>query len=217
MTSLYAALALVLSTLIFPADVSAQVDGHATVQTILEGRLGTISVNSLPQFADGKLVSCGIEFTALAQDWMYKRGGFIRVGGQFGLMSVGAKTAAVLKVIVYDVDTKTLTSTPSPPITSHMISSSTLQSNRTSLVAYNPSDTPGALFGIFELMPSVEIMMDAVQTNKITVAFNRKEKGMDVQVPLDLQVESTHEDGRKTRSDRATAEFLKCSVQLLRQ
>src|SRR5262245_3727771 len=80
---------------------SAQIDAAAVERANHEALtriLGTTSVSAQPQFADGKLFGCIVEFGVLAQDWKYKAGGFIRVGGSFGLVTAGGKIAVALKV-----------------------------------------------------------------------------------------------------------------------
>src|SRR5262245_6280786 len=69
------------------------------VQDAMRPLLGTAYVEARPGFADGKLENCIIEFSVLAQDWAYKQGAYIRVGGSFGVFSAKGKMAATLKVI----------------------------------------------------------------------------------------------------------------------
>ncbi len=89
-----------------------------TGQSVAQGLsalLGTKSVEAKPFFAGGQLEGCTIEFTALAQDWVYKKGSYIAVAGAFGVMSVKDKLAVTLKVNLHDIDPVTMNFTPSPP------------------------------------------------------------------------------------------------------
>jgi hypothetical protein len=69
----------------------------------LGSMLGTLSVEAQPYFVAGRLNGCTIVFKALAQDWAYKQGGYIAVGGSFGLIGGDEKPLAVLvKVVLHD-------------------------------------------------------------------------------------------------------------------
>jgi hypothetical protein len=81
----------------------------------LRSQVGTLYTTASPQFAEGKLYGCIIEFANIAQDWAYKQGRFIRVGGSLGIMATSGKYGVTLKVILYDVDANDLRMTPSVP------------------------------------------------------------------------------------------------------
>jgi hypothetical protein len=50
--------------------------------------IGTIYANAQPQFADGKLSACLVEFQLVYRDWAYNRGDYTLVIGSFGIMNV---------------------------------------------------------------------------------------------------------------------------------
>jgi hypothetical protein len=111
------------------------------VARYLRSQLGTISASASSQFADGKLYACIVEFAHVAQDWAYRQGGFVRVGGSFGVMSAAGKLGATLKVIVHDIDTPSLQMKPAAPANAYFVSKTT--SSRAYKVSSYPSDTPG--------------------------------------------------------------------------
>ena len=184
------------------------------VTKILQARAGTTHATAAPQFSDGKLNGCIVDFAVLTQDHIYRQGAFIRVGGSFGLMSANNNVAATLKVIVHDIDNATMQLSPSPPASAYMISGTT--TTKPFFVAKYPSDTPGGLFSIFNFDGATPILLDGIAKEKIIIAFNRREGGADVQVAIDLTVEDTADDGRKTVSTKASQEFLSCSTSLLK-
>ena len=77
--------------------------------------MGTTAVNALPQFADGKLTSCLLEYNVIARDDQYRQGGFMKVFGSFGLMEAKGNLAITLKVVMQVIDLKTAEFRPSPP------------------------------------------------------------------------------------------------------
>ena len=142
----------VIAALLFGAStthVLAQPDA-ATMERLkrdaLDSQLGTLSVVAQPNFADGRLSGCTVEYNVLAKDWAYKKGDYIKVSGAFGLMEAGSGTiGVVLKVILHDVDPRGMQLTPSPPARANFVTSrfSTTQS---AAVASYQSDTPGRNF-----------------------------------------------------------------------
>jgi len=167
---------------------------------------------SLPQFADGKLYGCLIEFSTIAQDWAYKQGGFISVAGSFGVMATGGKYSTTLKVIINDIALPTLTTTPSPPASAFFVSKS--WTSRERLVASSPSNIPGAIFVVFQ--PDViEKVLKALENDRVDIVFNRKPGGADVPISIDTSVEETLPDGSKKRSMTATLEFLDCAQRVI--
>jgi hypothetical protein len=195
--------------------------GHATAQTpaqqmeLLMIRLvGTTAVNALPQFADGKLSSCLLEYSLIARDDQYRQGGFMKVFGSFGLMEAKGSVAITLKIVVQDIDMKTAEFRPSPPANSYFVFGT--ETSKASLVGKYPSDTPGAQFSVFKPLPTDEKIVDALDKGKITVAFNRRDGGADIVIPIDLTVSNTDDAGKKTRSQQMILDFHTCTGELLK-
>ena len=181
---------------------------------MLQSLAGTTHTTALPQFSDGKLKGCIIDFAVLAQDNIYRQGAFVRVGGSFGMMSAGNNVAVTLKVIVHDIDNATMQFSPSPPASAYIVSGTT--TTKPFFVSKYASDTPGALFSVFNLEGAAPILLDGIAKEKMVIAFNRREGGTDMQVTIDLTVEDTANDGRKTISTKASQEYLACSTSLLK-
>jgi hypothetical protein len=195
--------------------LSAIVGEGAAQDGSLNQMLGTISVEAKPSFAGGQLNGCTVEFGVLARDWTYKQGAYIRVGGSFGLVSAKGIVSAMLKVILHDIDPRTLNFTPSPPTNAYFVSGTSTTKNIT--VGSYPSDVPGAIFVVFKLSPTFEIIAQGLADDKLTIAFARKEGGTDVQVTIDTSVVDTAANGQRTRSPQASLDFAKCARSLIQQ
>jgi hypothetical protein len=54
-----------------------------------------------------------------------------------------------------------------------------------------------------------------LRAGTVTVAFARAVGGMDMQVPVDVTVEDTDDNGNKKRSNKVATSFLECSQDLI--
>jgi hypothetical protein len=152
-------------------------------------------------------------FSALAQDHIYKQGGYIAIGGSFGLVGGKGKPLAVsLKVVLHDLNPVTMTLTPSPPASAYFVSG--YITTKDEVVLSEKSDTPGALFSIFKAEQTFKVLVEGLARDKVTIAFARNLGGTDIQVPIDTSVVATSANGQRTRSSKATMEFSNCAEQL---
>lgn len=190
----------------------------ATAQNLeqfLQRQLGTISATAQPQFNSGKLVGCGIVFGALARDWTYKSGGYVKIDGSVNLMIVGNGIGVTLKVVLQDIDKSTFALTPSPPATAYLISTDRTKTSSELLVSASTSDTPGALFSVFK-SDAFPMLADAIADDRITIAFARTRGGQDVLVSIELDVLDIDNNGaRKRASNKNSKEFFDCTAALV--
>lgn len=190
--------------------------GAAVAESPLEAAMaqfvGTLSINSNPYFADGSLQGCTLVFTALHQDWTYRQGALLRVDGNIGIMAPRSRQiASNLKVVVNELRFNTTTPQfiPSAPSRAYLVGPD-LKTNLPSLIQSAPSDTPGAYFGIFQLSPTFELLMEAIGTNEITIAFNNLGGESDIRLKLELDVVEVNDTGKRIRSPKMKNEYLDC-------
>jgi hypothetical protein len=145
------------------------------MEQFMNARLGTTAVNALPQFSDGKLSSCLLEYNVVARDDQYRQGGFMKVFGSFGLIEAKGTIAVALRIGVHDIDLKTVDFRPTAPANSYFVFGT--ETSKASLVGRYASDTPGGQFSIYKPLPTYEKISDALDKGKITVAFNRRKRG----------------------------------------
>jgi hypothetical protein len=177
---------------------------------VLESRVGMVGASAKPGFAGGKLNSCAVEFTFLARDWAYRQGGFIIVNGTYGFMAAKGALAVVLKVVVHDIDDRTMSRTPTAPTSAYLLAQDKLSNNVNELVSGTPSDTPGGYFAIFKPEKSVEIVLE----EKVVVAFARKKGGSDILIEIDTTVADVDANGRVKRSPQTQIDFANCASRL---
>lgn len=194
----------------------AQVNEKELLEAMMSKIAGTQRVYAQPYMTGGKLEGCNLIFEAMIRDFIYRQGQFIKVDGSMGIMGIGGNLGAVLKVVVNEITPPSLTFKPSPPSRAYLIGPD-YSTNVDSLVSADESDTPGALFNIFQSSPTAEIMLAALQSKKITVAFNKKGGSSDIQLPLELDVAQTDAAGTRTRSDEAVTDFSQCLLVLFEQ
>jgi hypothetical protein len=198
---------------------AAQVDAATTERLsrqALAEQLGTISVTTIPQFSQGELWSCAVDYNVLARDWVYRQGGFITVSGGFGVMQVKKRLAGYLKVVLHDIDPRTMAFTPSRPASAYFVTSD-LSTSRNSVIDTSPSDVPGGIFVVLHAEPTLRLIVNGFVNDKVVVAFNRRQNGIDIQVPIDTSIEDTAPDGKqRKRSPKAALEFSNCVEQLIK-
>ncbi len=126
--------------------------------------------------------------------------------------------ATNLKVVVNELDLSAMPSkfVPSPPSRAYLISPK-MQTNLDSLVDSSKSDTPGALFSVFQISPTLEMMIDAMIENKLTIAFNQLNGKSDILLDLELDVADFETNGSRKRSPKMTADFSSCLNTLVNQ
>lgn len=205
-----------LASILSLSSASAQVNEKELLEAVMSKIAGTQRVYAQPAMTGGKLQGCSLIFEAMIRDFTYRQGQFIKVDGSIGIMDVSGSLGAVLKVVVNEITPPSLTFNPSPPSRAYLIGSD-YATNVDSLISADESDTPGALFSIFQPSPTVGLILTALQSKKITVAFNKKGGLSDIQLSLELDVEHTDAAGTRTRSDQAVTDFSQCMLVLFEQ
>lgn len=188
---------------------------NSVVEQLLSKRLGTTTTTANPVFSDGVLTGCSVVFGALIKDFTYKAGNYVRVDGSFSLMAANRNLAIMLKVVLHDLDPKSLELTPSPPVTAFFVSGNS--TSRPFLINQSSeTDTPGAIIAIYNAEKTFPMLIEGVSEETVTIAFARSKGGMEVQVPIDLGIEDTDDDGKKSRSHKAVTKFNSCVPALLK-
>jgi hypothetical protein len=200
---------------VFVGEVAAQQLDPAAIAKVLTSLQGTNFVETKPQFADGRLWACVMEFSAIERDWLYKQGAHIRVGGSFGVANQG-EIGVVLKIILYDIDVRTAPATfvPSPPASAYFTSGNS--TTKDDVVSAYPSDIPGAIFVVLRPENMFRLMLDGVTRGKVGIAFARKKGNSDIQVAIDTTVVETKGDGSRVRSEQPQLDFLDCVKKLIK-
>lgn len=167
--------------------------------------------------SDGALVGCTLVFTALTQDWTYRQGAFLRVDGNVGIMTLNQKIGASLKVVVNEMDVRfsPMRALPSAPSRAYLIARD-MSTSLDSLATIVPSDTPGALFSVFNPSPSLEIISEGIEFSEIVIAFNQRKGRTDIRLPLALDVKDFRADGSRVRSIETVEKFSICVSALQR-
>jgi len=190
--------------------------GGAAQDGSLNSMLGTLDVEAKSHFADGQLNGCLVEFNLMARDWLYKQGAYITVGGLFGVMSTQGNLATVLKVVLHDLDPRTMSPTPSQPASAYFVSGNSTSKN--AVVETYRSDTPGGIFVVFKMDPTFSVIAEGVSKGTgVRIAFAREDASTDIRVLIDTSVVKTEANGQRTRSPQPKTDFLDCTQTLLRQ
>lgn len=208
-----AAIASLYSGLCMP---TASAQSNEANEALAAQMVGTWSVSFQPIMREGNLDGCTLVYNALYQDWTYRQGGFIRVWGSVGFFTGGNNIGAMLKVGVTEIDPSlpSLGMQPSPPSRAYILGDN-FESNLSSLVSSSASDTPGGLVSVFQMSPTLELVMSGLAKNRLTIAFNSYGGATDIQLPIELDVVSVSDSGHKERSAESATSFLECAQVLV--
>jgi hypothetical protein len=182
----------------------------------LNAQLGTLWVKAAPDFVDGELQGCILEYAVFARDFVHKQGAPILIAGSVGLRVLAPRgIATTLKVIVHDIDPLTGALVPSAPTRAYFVSGN--KTTKEAIIGAVPSDTPGGLLVLMKTDATFEIVAQGIEDHKLTIAFGRKVGGSDLLFTLDPSVVETADDGRRTKSPTAALEFFECNESLLNE
>jgi hypothetical protein len=193
---------------------------HAQQVPVPEKMLGTTYVVSEPTYGSGVLLGCGLSYKALIRDWKYRQGEPSVVFGSFGAMKAnqGSALGGFLKLVVQDLSVRgnDIANTPNAPAFAYLLSSGAL-STAGDRVGGGASDQPGGLFTVFRLDGNfLEVIGQAVGSQKVKVMFRRQGGSLDVPIDLDLSVVETSDQLERKRDTRELVEFGKCLPLLAR-
>ncbi len=178
----------------------------------------TVSVRAEPTTRGGELISCSLIFNVLGKDHRYMRGGDIAAVGNFSVYSVPESPAGPiifgLKLSIYDY-----------------IGSEYRQARiaQTHLIASDGTvwkgddnnifdgESPGTRLHALFLGPESEKFMNGIlRDRRFGIGFNRESGATDVNIYVDLEVESINEKtGEVIRSPNALLSFIGCMKQLI--
>jgi hypothetical protein len=194
-------------------SLAALAEGGRAQNAALDALIGSNSVEAQPIFTAGRLNACTMVFDAFAKDFTYKQGGYVKINGSFGLWNAKGQLGITLKVVLHDLDPRTMSLTPSPPASAYFVSGN--KTTKDSVIFTERSDTPGGIFVALKAEPNFSIVAEGVQHNKVTIAFARERGGMDIQLPIDTSVVETAQNGQRTQSPKASMDFFQCGQELL--
>lgn len=169
-----------------------------------------MDVQSLPSISNGKLQGCQLVFDAIAQDYTYNDGAFLKISGSASIMSSGGKMGATVKVVaeVLDPTSTDAKLIPSAPSRAYLIGKN--YTNNLGSLVNAASTSPGAWFAIYNFQPSFTILVEAMSSTTLTIGFNQNGGNTDIQLPIDLTVASTDDAGKRTHSTAALDNYSKC-------
>ena len=193
----------------FGAGQATAKSPQQSIDAEMDRLLGTLNVRSEPHLSDGKLMGCQLVFDALHRDWTYRKGAMLKVSGSIGLMAPDKNGGfgTVLKVVVLVADTKTYALRPEAPTRAYLLGAD-YQTSLGGLIKSGPSDTPGGLFSIFQAEPAFGIIAQALQDDRLSIAFNKAGGATDIKIPIARRV---------CRGQQRDTQALKCGERRFRK
>ena len=179
----------------------------------LKKHLGTQSVESKSLFRDGNLSGCSLEYNTLIQDYIYKQGGIVNVSGSIGVMKINDGLGVTLKVIVKDLNPKTAKVEPESPEAVYLLSG--LKTSKEAYVKSTSGDPPGALLTLFNIEPTLKMLLEGVLKREIAISFRRKGGVSDVPFTIDPTVTAIDDNGNRTHSPAQGVAFTECVMNVI--
>jgi len=178
---------------------------------------GTHGVVFQPGQSSGILHSCTLVYRAAQADYAYRNGSPVMIVGSIGVRQFDAKMILTLKIGVKDIDV------PNAPFTRPFFAylqtlNATTAKSRSET---RDGDEGFRLIAIGLNDTTSKLLLEMLGSGKVTIGFNRKKNGLDVLVPIDLNVfDAEYPDSGKVvrkRSNEAITRFLGCYKVLLEQ
>jgi len=167
----------------------------------------TLGTTAYPVSAGGEIIGCELEFTHLAQDFAYKRGGLILLNGSVATrLNNQGDPILTFKLVLDDVEGwgDTLKTTPSTPADASLLSKDGNGNHKSEILSV-AGDGPGSILKVYPLIdPSSDGVLDSIfYDHRLNVAFNRSEGGTDIRISVDL-------DAQREGHGPSVPEFVSC-------
>jgi hypothetical protein len=175
---------------------------------------GTVKVTFQPVQSLGETWGCTFVYSAVYPDSVYLKGTPVAIDGNISILQFGAKLGLQLKIGV-----KKLAGVGSikPPNFAYLKTDNYSTAKAQQVIG--DGDAGHRLFD-YSLYESsvVGVYNEMLESGKVTIAFNRKENGMDVLVPVDLRVADSKvlKDKKVNReiSEKSLHDFAECAARL---
>lgn len=176
---------------------------------------GTHSVVFQPVQSGGVLLSCTLVYRAVQADYAYRNGSPTMIVGNIGVSQFDANMFLTLKIGVKDINV------PNAPFTRPYFAYLQTPKATTAKSHYKAGDGDEGfrLIAVGLNDTTTKLIIEMLDTGKVTIGFNRKKDGWDVLAPIDLEVfDAEYPDSGKVvrkRSNEAITQFLGCFKEIL--
>jgi hypothetical protein len=178
---------------------------------------GTHSITFQPVQRGGNLQGCTLVYLAVQADHVYLGGEPIGVIGNIGLHQYGFNLGLGMKIGVINNMTKRVIMRP------NFAYLQTKSYSTAKVKQQSHEGDEGYRLYYYSLFDEsvMKLFNEMIDTKKVTIAFNRKKGGMDLLVPVELDVvDVEYPEGDKVvrkRSNQALDDFTKCFLTLTEQ
>ena len=179
---------------------------------------GAYSVSFEPVYHGGELRDCTLVYVATQADHAYLGGKPVAITGYIGVGQFGTRLMLHMKVGVKDAMGNRPMIRPNFAYLQTK-SHSTAKAEQTTVVAEGGTHRMFA-YSFYDTSV-MKLFEEMLVSGKVTIGFNREKNGMDVLVPMDLDVIEVYSDGDKgvgrKRSKETLLNFKDCTLTLTKQ
>jgi hypothetical protein len=202
----------------FVLSMAVSVPAYSQTESRVDDSIaGAHAVTFQPTQVGGTLVGCALVYRAVQFDYAYLGGKPVVAVGNIGINQTGGKMALTLKLGV-----KALTG-DTPFVSPTFTYLQTKNASTAKVKQVGQEIEKGFRYTVYSFYdPAVQqVVNDMIDSQKITLAFNRKANGLDVLIPIDLDViDATYPGGNavaRIRSKETMNNFIGCFLKLLDQ
>lgn len=170
-----------------------------------QGHAEATLISGHPQFLNGKLEACELEYYTAINDFEYRQGGITAVLGSVSVRRGKRDLGGLIKLVLKDWNATSQTfSDPPPPASVGFVANDGMSIIAPDAIV-NSEATSGKL-AVYSLakLPS---MMKEIASGSISLSFRREHGALDVIVPIDL---SSPEEAGGEHSKKALDFFHNC-------
>jgi hypothetical protein len=199
------------SVLISAALASLSVSPASAQQSL------TAMTRAFPVSSGGKNIACGLEFAAGVADTVYRAGALSAVSGSlyfYGYKDEQISPFLALKIVVQDKPANGEGFLANAPAQISLFGKDG-KSLASKFYGVGNGETPGSKLASLAFDGSFDSVIASIsEDDRLHVAFNRREGGMDVRIPIDLSV---GEDGKRNHEGETSTRFLNCLMDLTQE
>lgn len=183
----------------------------------LSSLVGTLEVTFAPMQVAGIRTACTLVYKVIGPDHAYRQGKLITLAGNIAFAYVESSRSLGLSLKITTIEILDRNAKPEAPFFAYI--QTPRGTTARSKIARADGESPGSRFFVYQFDTStMDVLADILKGEPVTIGFNRQKGGLDVLVPLDLQVvESTVSESGfvHRRSNETLLQFSSCVQELV--
>lgn len=210
--------ALTLSVALGVGAPSAFALSPSETEQLRQEMVGTLSVEFFPMRIAGALTGCSLVYKVAFADYTYKEGALEVAVGNITVLTTGDSDIG----LSLKIGTRPVLDGDAPFEAPAFAYIQTSKGSTANVKQVSKDGDPGYRLFMYTLQDSatMQVFRGLIDSGKVEVGFNRKKKGLDVILPIELDVTDVVVESDtvvRRRSPKAMMEFADCNIKLLEE